>query len=69
MDLRSPSSGEEYTKTFISFGIPEVFAKAIAGWDTGASKNDLFDDSHQLSRLTGKPTTPLPVSVAEVIRG
>ena len=62
-------SEKEYAKALTGFGVPEPFAKAIAGWDTGASKNDLFDDSHQLSQLTGKPTTPLAVSVAEAIRG
>lgn len=62
-------SEKEYTKALTGFGVPETFAEAIAGWDIGASKNDLFDDSHQLSKLTGKPTTLLAVSVAEAIRG
>ena len=49
----------EYAKILKSFGLPEMFADAIASWDTGASKGDLFDESHQLSKLIGRPTTPL----------
>lgn len=62
-------SEKDYTSALKNFGVPEEFAKVIAGWDTAASKNDLFDDSHQLSRLTGKATTPLSVSVADAIKG
>ena len=53
----------EYAKILKSFGLPEMFAEAIASWDTGASKGDLFDESHQLSKLIGKPTTPLAETV------
>lgn len=53
----------EYAKILKSFGIPERFADAIAGWDIGASKGDLLDESHQLSKLIGKPTTPLAETV------
>ncbi|TAM97427.1 MAG: SDR family oxidoreductase [Chitinophagaceae bacterium] len=62
-------SEKDYTSALKNFGVPEEFAKVIAGWDTAASKNDLFDDSHQLSRLTGNATTPLSVSVANAIKG
>ncbi len=53
----------EYTKILESFEIPAGFAAAIASWDVSASKDDLFDDSHQLSALIGRPTTPLADSV------
>jgi Predicted nucleoside-diphosphate-sugar epimerases len=53
----------EYAKILKSFGLPEMFADAIASWDTGASKGDLFDESHQLSKLIGRPTTPLAETV------
>ena len=53
----------EYAKILKSVGLPEMFADAIAGWDTGASKNDLFDDSKELSKLIGRPTTPLANAV------
>ena len=44
-------------------------AEAIAGWDVGASEGGLFDDSHQLSKLIGRPTTPLSVAAANALRG
>lgn len=52
-----------YADILKSFGLPEMFAEAIASWDTGASKGDLFNESHQLSKLIGKPTTPLAETV------
>ncbi|NGF55001.1 SDR family oxidoreductase [Parapedobacter sp. SGR-10] len=52
-------SEEEYAEVLKSVGLPEGLASAIAGWDVGASQGDLFDDSHQLSRLIGRPTTSL----------
>ncbi|MDY9919648.1 MAG: SDR family oxidoreductase [Proteiniphilum sp.] len=57
----------EYAEMLKSFGLPEGIAKAIASFDTGASKNDLFDDNKQLSRLIGRPTTPLIQSVKDIL--
>ena len=57
----------EYAKILKSVGLPDIFAEAIASWDVGASEGDLFDDSHQLSKLIGRPTTPLADSVKEVL--
>lgn len=57
----------EYSKVLKSIGIPEGFADAIAGWDVGASKNDLFDEGKQLSELIGRPTTPISESVKQVL--
>jgi NAD(P)H dehydrogenase (quinone) len=57
----------EYATILKSFGIPEGFAFAIAGWDVSVSKGDLFDDSLTLSKLTGQPTTPLSKTIAEVL--
>ncbi|MCY1719008.1 SDR family oxidoreductase [Prolixibacteraceae bacterium Z1-6] len=58
----------EYAQILKSIGLPEFFADAIASWDTSASKNDLFDDSKQLSKLIGRPTTSLTDSVKAVIK-
>ena len=57
----------EYAEMLKGFGLPEEGAKAIAGFDTGAAKNDLFDDSKQLSRLIGRPTTPLAQVVKDIL--
>jgi len=45
-------------------GLPQGLATLLAESDRGASKGGLFDDSRTLSRLIGRPTTPL----AEVVR-
>lgn len=58
----------EYASALVNFGLPEGLAKAIAGWDFSASKGDLFDDSRQLSKLIGRPTTPLSESVSEALK-
>ena len=58
----------EYAKALEGFGLPAPLAQAIASWDTGASQGALFDDSRQLSRLIGRPTTPLSASVTEALQ-
>jgi NAD(P)H dehydrogenase (quinone) len=57
----------EYAKVLTSGGLPEALAQAIAGWDVAAAQGALFDDSRQLSKLIGRPTTPLSVSVADAL--
>ena len=57
----------EYATILKSFGLPEMFAGAIASWDIGASKGDLFDNGKQLSQLIGRPTTGLTVAVADAL--
>ena len=49
----------EYKAALMQMGLPEGFAALLADSDVGASKGGLFDDSHQLSQLIGRPTTPL----------
>lgn len=60
-------SEEKYASILKSFGLPEGLAQAIAGWDIGASKNDLFDDQKVLSKLIGRPTTPLADTVEKAL--
>ncbi len=55
----------EYASILKSMGVPEGFAAVIAGWDISASKGDLFDDSHQLSKLIGRDTTSLSEVVSK----
>ncbi len=57
----------EYAQILKGFGLPDAVASAIAGWDVAASKGALYDDSHQLSKLIGRPTTPLSTSVSEML--
>jgi len=58
----------EYAKTLEGFGLPKPVAGAVASWDTGASQGGLFDESRQLSRLIGHPTTPMPDTVRDALR-
>lgn len=57
----------EYATLLARFGLLEGFAAAVAGWDVAASGGALFDDGKQLSRLIGRPTTPLSVVVANAL--
>jgi NAD(P)H dehydrogenase (quinone) len=54
----------EYAKALTGFGLPEGFATVLADCDARAGEGALHDDSHTLSRLIGRPTTP----IAETIR-
>lgn len=53
----------EYANILKNVGLPESFALAIANWDVSASKGDLFDDSKTLSKVLGRPTTPISESI------
>jgi NAD(P)H dehydrogenase (quinone) len=57
----------DYAAALTGFGLPEDLAKAIAGWDVAASHGALFDDGRALSRLIGRPTTPLSKTVAAAL--
>ena len=46
-----------------SFGLPSGFAMALADSDAHAAEGALFDDSHTLSKLIGRPTTSLAAMV------
>jgi NAD(P)H dehydrogenase (quinone) len=58
----------DYAAALKGFGLPEAFAQAIASWDVAASQGALFDEGRQLSRLIGRPTTPLAASVTAALR-
>jgi NAD(P)H dehydrogenase (quinone) len=53
----------DYKKALLGAGLPELLAELLANSDTGVSKGALFDDGHQLSKLIGRPTTPLATTV------
>lgn len=54
---------EEYANILKNIGLPDGLALGLASWDVSASKDDLFDDSYQLSKILGRPTTPIAESV------
>jgi len=57
----------DYRDVLINAGLPEPFAAMLAESDTGASQGALYDESHHLSRLIGRPTTSLKAAVAAII--
>jgi len=57
----------EYKAVLVGVGLPEPVADLIADSGTGAAKGALFDDSHQLSKLLGRPTTPLAAVIAAAL--
>lgn len=60
-------SQDDYAAALVGVGLPEPLAQAIAGWDVGASQDALFDDGGALSRLIGRPTTPIVDAVAQAL--
>lgn len=59
----------DYKAALIGLGLPAVIADLLANSDVGASAGGLFDDGRQLSRLIGRPTTPLASSVGVAMQG
>ncbi|SFD76884.1 NAD(P)H dehydrogenase (quinone) [Phytobacter palmae] len=60
-------SETDFASALKGVGLPDVFANLLADSDIGASKGGLFDDSHTLSKLIGRPTTPLAESVKGIL--
>lgn len=48
----------EFSAALIGAGLPAPLAELLADSDAGAAQGALFDDSHTLSKLIGRPTTP-----------
>ncbi|AWD22820.1 SDR family oxidoreductase [Fuscovulum blasticum] len=53
----------DYAKALEGFGLPAGFAAVLADSDAQAAKGALHDDSRTLSRLIGRPTTPVAETV------
>ncbi|PTE13515.1 SDR family oxidoreductase [Pseudogemmobacter blasticus] len=53
----------DYAKALEGFGLPAGFAAVLADSDAQAAKGALYDDSRTLSRLIGRPTTPVTETV------
>jgi NAD(P)H dehydrogenase (quinone) len=58
---------EVYAGILASFGLPPAFAALLADADAQAAKGALYDDSRTLSRLIGRPTTPMAATVAAAL--
>jgi NAD(P)H dehydrogenase (quinone) len=62
-------SEPEFKAVLVGAGLPEGFAGLLADSHACAAKGALFDDSKQLSKLTGRPTTPYAQTLAAAVKG
>ena len=60
-------SEADFAAALKSVGLPAGLADMLADSDVGAAKGGLFDDSHTLSALIGRPTTPLAESIKGIL--
>lgn len=60
-------SEADFAAALKGVGLPAGLADMLADSDTGASKGGLFDDSHTLSKLIGRPTNSLADSVKGIV--
>ncbi|ENN7016456.1 SDR family oxidoreductase [Enterobacter ludwigii] len=60
-------SEADFAAALKGVGLPAGLAEMLADSDVGASKGGLFDDSHTLSKLIGRPTTPLSESIKAIL--
>ncbi|BCL30008.1 NAD(P)H-binding protein [Streptomyces aurantiacus] len=60
---------ETYKGILTGVGVPEPMAAILAGVDESTKKGELVVGSGDLSRLSGRPTTPIAESVAAALKG
>lgn len=60
-------SEADYQAVLVAAGLPEGLAAMLANSDSGAARGGLYDDSHQLSQLLGRPTIPLTQSLSAAL--
>jgi NAD(P)H dehydrogenase (quinone) len=58
----------DYARALASYGLPPAFAEALANWDTHIARGVLVDETRALSRLIGRPTTPLAAAVEAALK-
>ncbi|CAL9452358.1 SDR family oxidoreductase [Streptomyces sp. enrichment culture] len=64
----NPVTPEALTGILAGAGVPEPVAAVFAGVDAAIAKGELVVDSGDLSRLAGRPTTPLAETVAAALK-
>ncbi|MFG3100194.1 SDR family oxidoreductase [Streptomyces sp. NPDC048182] len=64
-----PVSVEEYAAVLTGAGLPAPLVEILAGVETAIEAGQLEVTSGDLSRLTGRPTTPLADAVAAALKG
>ncbi|MFF7383595.1 NAD(P)H-binding protein [Streptomyces griseoluteus] len=61
-------SGETLKGILTGAGLPDALAEMLAGVDASIARDELVVPGGELSRLIGRPTTPLAVAVAEGLK-
>lgn len=61
--------GEVLQSILTGAGVPEFFAAMLVGVDESIARGELVVDSGDLSRLAGRPTTPLSETLAAALKG
>ncbi|MEV7891258.1 SDR family oxidoreductase [Streptomyces sp. NPDC002817] len=62
-------SVEEYTGILAGAGLPAPLAAILAGVDASIAEGELVVSSGDLSRLAGRPTSPLSEAIAVALKG
>lgn len=57
----------DYAAALEGVGLPGFIAQMVSDSSFESSKDQLFDDSHTLSRLIGRPTTPIAETIAAAL--
>ncbi|WP_119582873.1 SDR family oxidoreductase [Streptomyces europaeiscabiei] len=65
----NPVSGDALVGILTGAGLPEGFAAILAGVDASVEKGELVVSSGDLSRLIGRPTTPIADSITVALKG
>jgi NAD(P)H dehydrogenase (quinone) len=60
-------SQADYAAALARAGLPAPIAAMLADSDAGVAQGALDDDSHDLSRLIGRPTTPITTVIREAL--
>ena len=61
-------SEADYRGVLLGAGMPEPLAAVLADEDHVLRTDTLLDDGQVLSRLIGRPTTPMPVVIAQALK-
>ncbi|MFF9496746.1 NAD(P)H-binding protein [Streptomyces flaveolus] len=61
-------SVEEYVRALVAAGVPEPMAEILGGVETSTEKGELVVTTGDLSRLIGRPTTPVTDAIEAALR-
>ncbi|WP_225100491.1 SDR family oxidoreductase [Streptomyces sp. CoH27] len=65
----NPVSVDAYADILTGAGLPEPLARILAGVDASIEKGELVVTSGDLTRLIGRPSTPIAESIAAALKG